>query len=59
VFLLNDTIRRNVALNLGGEAIDEARVASAWRSADLIAALPQGAETRVGEDGTLLSGGQR
>ncbi|OYU35175.1 ABC transporter ATP-binding protein [Novosphingobium sp. PASSN1] len=62
VFLLNDTIQRNVALNLGGEAIDEARVASALRSADLadlIAALPQGAETRVGEDGTLLSGGQR
>lgn len=60
IFLLDDTIRQNVALD-GGDCRDE-RIDQALRQAnlaELIATLPQGADTVVGEDGTRLSGGQR
>jgi ABC-type multidrug transport system fused ATPase/permease subunit len=58
-FVFDDTIRGNVAL---GEDVSDAEVhralglARAW---DFVAALPQGADTRVGERGASLSGGQR
>jgi len=60
IILFNDTIRANVAL--GDNAIGEARVREACRAAglaDVIEALPDGLETRVGERGLKLSGGQR
>lgn len=61
VFLIDDTIRRNIAFGLPNEVIDEARVNAAIRQArlDFIKHLPAGIDTMVGEDGIRLSGGQR
>jgi ATP-binding cassette, subfamily B, bacterial PglK len=62
VFLADATLRRNVALGVPDAEIDETRVREALSLAQLdafVAALPQGLETTVGEDGVRLSGGQR
>jgi ATP-binding cassette subfamily C protein len=59
-FLINDTIRRNIAL--GARRIDEAELRRAVEAAslgDFIASLPDGLDTMVGERGLRLSGGQR
>lgn len=62
VILLDDTIRRNVAFGLPDEAIDEQGVLNALELAQLtqlVASLPDGVNTLVGERGARLSGGQR
>jgi ATP-binding cassette, subfamily B, bacterial PglK len=62
VFLLDDTIRRNVAFGEPDEAIDDNRVANALAQAQLsefVASLPDGQHTQVGERGVRMSGGQR
>ena len=62
VYLLDDTIRRNVAFALADEAIDDRRVwqaLAAAQLADLVGGLPEGLDTPVGERGVRLSGGQR
>ena len=62
IYLLDDTIRRNVAFGLRDEEIDEEQLGTALRAAqleDFVRALPDGAETIVGERGIRLSGGQR
>jgi subfamily B ATP-binding cassette protein MsbA len=59
VVLFNDTIAANVAY---GQAIDLPRVEAALAAANLteaVAALPEGLQTRVGDNGMRLSGGQR
>jgi ATP-binding cassette, subfamily B, bacterial MsbA len=59
VVLFNDTVANNVAY---GETADRERVESALRAANLwdtIAALPEGMDTLVGDNGMKLSGGQR
>jgi ATP-binding cassette, subfamily B, bacterial MsbA len=59
VVLFNDTIASNVAY---GQAPDRERVVSALRAANLwdtVEAMPNGIETRVGDNGMMLSGGQR
>jgi ATP-binding cassette, subfamily B, bacterial PglK len=61
-YLLHDTLRRNVAFGLEDDEIDEGRVARAVRLArldEVIADLPHGLDTVLGERGTRLSGGQR
>lgn len=61
-YLLDDTIRRNIAFGLPDEAISQARVERAARLAnihDFIAQLGDGYDTLVGERGVRLSGGQR
>jgi ATP-binding cassette, subfamily B, bacterial len=58
-FLFDDTVRDNVTL--GGPWSDD-EVWAALRVAaadDVVAALPDGLDTRVGERGATLSGGQR
>jgi len=60
MFLLNDSIRRNVTL--GEKGLDDAAVERALRRAgawDFVSILPDGVDSRVGERGALLSGGQR
>lgn len=60
VFLLDDTLEANVTL--GGDAADPNRLEEALRLAQLdavIAQLPEGLATRLGERGVRLSGGQR
>ncbi|MCA3266334.1 MAG: ABC transporter ATP-binding protein [Azospirillum sp.] len=62
VFLIDDTIAANVALGETDAKIDRARVAAALKAAafdDVLADLPNGIDTRIGERGTRLSGGQR
>lgn len=62
IYLCDDTIRRNVAFGIPEHKIDDAAVSRALRSAqldELIARLPAGVETIVGEQGVRLSGGQR
>ncbi len=60
VVLFDDTVAANIAY--GDAAPDRARVAAAAKAAhlaDVIANLPQGLDTPVGDNGTRLSGGQR
>jgi len=62
VYLMDDTIRHNIAYGLTGDDIDESAIARAVRAAQLeefVATLPSGLETMVGERGVRLSGGQR
>ena len=62
VYLVDDTLRANVALGWYGDEIDDERVLEAIGLAgleDVVAALPDGVETIVGERGVRLSGGQR
>ena len=61
-FLLDDTIRRNIAFGLPDEEISQQGVERAARLAnihDFVASLPEGYETPTGERGVRLSGGQR
>lgn len=62
LFMLDDTIRRNVAFGVSDDRIDEERVWEVLREAQLdsfVKSLPDGLETTVGERGIRLSGGQR
>ncbi|WP_432537895.1 ABC transporter ATP-binding protein [Kineococcus arenarius] len=62
VALLDADVARNVALSWSEEDVDLARVERALAAAQLtevVAALPQGVRTPVGERGLRLSGGQR
>ncbi|KQS02117.1 hypothetical protein ASG11_15125 [Sphingomonas sp. Leaf357] len=59
-FLFHDTVRRNLTWH--DDAIDQARIDAAIRLAGagpLIAGLPDGLETVIGERGAMLSGGER
>jgi ATP-binding cassette, subfamily B, bacterial PglK len=62
IFLTDDSLRRNIALGVEDEDIDEAAVERAVRLAQLdsyVDALPDGLDTTVGERGVRISGGQR
>lgn len=62
VFLIDDTIRKNIAFGVQEEDIDEDRVQRAVEQAQLsatIAGLPHGLDTILGERGIRFSGGQR
>ena len=62
VYLIDDTIRRNIALGLEDAEIDEERVRQAARAAQLdefMLGLTDGLNTVVGERGVKLSGGER
>lgn len=60
IFMLDDTIRRNVAF--GVKNVDDERVWAVLREAQLeehVRSLPKGLDTEIGERGIRLSGGQR
>jgi ABC-type multidrug transport system fused ATPase/permease subunit len=62
VYLLDDSLRRNIALGVDDGSIDNVAVDEAAALAQLdafIAGLPEGLETLVGERGARMSGGQR
>jgi ATP-binding cassette subfamily C protein len=62
VFLVNDTLRNNIALGVPSEAVDEEALKQAVRLAQLaefLDELPEGLDTTVGERGIRVSGGQR
>ncbi len=62
IYLIDDSIRRNIAFGMEEEDIDNQAIERAIREAQLdgfIKELPAGIESRVGERGVMLSGGQR
>jgi ABC-type multidrug transport system fused ATPase/permease subunit len=62
VYLMDTSLRRNVAFGLAEKSISNADVQKALRLANLwefVQALPDGLDTVVGERGVRLSGGQR
>jgi ABC-type multidrug transport system fused ATPase/permease subunit len=62
VYLLDDSLRRNIAFGIPDGAIDEARLARAVSQArldEVVTGLPAKLETVIGENGVRLSGGQR
>lgn len=62
VFLIDDTVRNNIAFGLPKDMIEDERVWDALERAQLkefIAGLPDGLDTIVGERGVRFSGGQR
>ena len=62
IFMLDDTIRKNVAFGVPDDQIDEKRLWEVLKEAQLnefIKTLPEGLDTGIGERGIRLSGGQR
>jgi ATP-binding cassette, subfamily B, bacterial PglK len=62
IFLIDDTLERNIAFGVQDRSIDPHRLAKAIVAAqleELVAQLPNGLNTMLGERGVLLSGGQR
>lgn len=61
IYILDDTLRRNVAMGIEDAEIDEGRVREAIAIAGLesvAAELPQGLDTMLGDQGIRFSGGQ-
>ena len=62
IYLMDATIKENVAFGIPMEEIDETRIRKAVEEAQLkefIETLPEGLDTKIGESGVRLSGGQR
>jgi len=62
IFLVDDTIAANIAFGVPPGAIDREAVEAAGRLArldEVVAGLPDGYDTMIGEAGVRLSGGQR
>lgn len=62
VFLIDDTIRNNIAFGIEDENIDEEKIWNALEKAqlaDFVKNLPEQLDTFVGERGVRFSGGQR
>ncbi len=61
-YLVDDSLRHNIALGISDEEVDDDSIRAAARMAQLdefVASLPEGLGTFVGERGIRLSGGQR
>ena len=62
VYLIDDTIRSNIAFGIDEQLIDDSKVWTALEKAQLkefVANLPNGLDTVIGERGVKFSGGQR
>jgi ABC-type multidrug transport system fused ATPase/permease subunit len=62
IYLSDSTVRENIAFGLAKDEINEQKLLNAVNKAqlkELIAKLPYGIETTVGERGVQLSGGER
>lgn len=62
IFLMDDTIERNIAFGILDNQINQERLNRAIESAqltELVKQLPDGLQTFIGENGVRLSGGQR
>jgi ATP-binding cassette subfamily B protein len=62
VFLIDDTIKKNIAFGIEDELIDNDKVLNSLKLAgleDFIADLELGIDSLVGENGAFVSGGQR
>lgn len=62
IYLMDDTIRNNVAFGLFREQISDDRlweVLEEAQIADFVHSLPEGLDTEIGDHGVRISGGQR
>ncbi len=62
IFMIDASIRRNVAFGYGDDEIDDEKVWYALKEAQLdefVKGLPEGLDTSIGERGIRISGGQR
>lgn len=62
IFMIDSTIRKNVAFGFADEDIDDERVWAVLKEAQLdefVRGLPDGLDTGIGERGIRISGGQR
>lgn len=62
IFMVDSTIRKNVAFGYADEDIDDEKVWRALKEARLdefVKGLPEGLDTSIGERGIRISGGQR
>ena len=62
VYLIDDTVRSNVAFGLKGDVVTDEKIWKALEQAQLaefVRNLPEGLDTIVGERGVKFSGGQR
>lgn len=62
VFLVDDTIRNNIAFGISEDDVDDTKVWKALEQAQLknfVQSLPNGLDTIVGERGVKFSGGQK
>lgn len=62
IYLTDDTLRKNIALGIADNLINEDYILNSLKLAqldDFINSLPEGLNTMVGERGVRLSGGQR
>ncbi|MCM1136200.1 MAG: ABC transporter ATP-binding protein/permease [Clostridium sp.] len=62
IFMIDSTIRKNVAFGCADEEIDDKKVWRALEEAQLdkfVKGLPEGLDTGIGERGIRISGGQR
>ena len=62
IFMLDDTIRNNVAFGVPASEQSEERIWEALKEAaldDFVRGLPEGLDTGIGERGIRISGGQR
>lgn len=62
LFLLDDTIRNNIAFGIPEKEIDDLRIQKVLEEAqlkDMVDKLPEGLDTNLGEQGLKISGGQR
>lgn len=62
IFMIDTSIRKNVAFGVPDEEIDDDKVWQALKEAqldDFVRGLPEGLDTSIGERGIRISGGQR
>ena len=62
IFMIDTSIRKNVAFGIPDDQIDDEKVWAALKEAQLdeyVRGLPEGLDTGIGERGIRLSGGQR
>lgn len=61
-YLLDDSLKKNIAFGLPEDEIDEMKIKKAVSLSqlnDLVSSLPNGLESFIGESGVRISGGQR
>ena len=62
IFIVDDSLRKNIALGIDDDSIDDGRVDESISKAQLsslVKDLPQGVDTILGEGGVRFSGGER